>query len=77
LDQVDTEEMLLACGLLAASDRDNHRAVERALSHFLSLCYRNAFQHDEEICDSVRQELRVSTLRKVSDGPKPKPKQFR
>jgi hypothetical protein len=78
LDEIDTEEMLLASGLLAPADRDDHSAVERALSRFLSLCTsdRNAFQHDEEIYANVRTELRWSALRKVSDGP-PKPKRFR
>jgi hypothetical protein len=78
-DQVDLEEMLLASGTLAPADRDDTRAVERALSKLIRLMiedHRNAFQHDQEIYDSVRIGLRVSTLRKVSDGP-PKPKRFR
>jgi hypothetical protein len=72
LDEVDTEEMLLASRLLAPADRDDTGAVERALTRFLSRCildHRNAFQHDQEICDNVRIGLRVSALRKVSDGP--------
>ena len=71
-DQVDLEELLLASGTLAPADRDDHSKVEAALSRFLSLCildHRNAFQSDQEICDNVRIGLRVSALRKVSDGP--------
>jgi hypothetical protein len=75
-DQVDLEEMLLASGTLAPADRDDHSKVEAALSRFISLCiadHRNTFQSDEEICDSIRTELRLFALRK-SDGP---PKRFR
>jgi hypothetical protein len=76
-DQVDLEELLLASGTLAPSDRDDHGKVEAALSRFLSLCildHRNAFQSDREIYDTVRVGLCLSALRKVSDGP---PKRFR
>jgi hypothetical protein len=78
-DQIDLEEMLLASGTLAAADRDDHSKVEAALSRFISVCiadHRNAFQSDEKIYANVRIGLRVSALRKVSDGP-PKPKRFR
>jgi hypothetical protein len=71
LNEVDTEELLLASGTLAPSDRDDTRAVERALERFISLCildHRNAFQSDEEIRANVRTGLRLSALRKVSDG---------
>jgi len=72
-DQVDLEELLLASGTLAPSDRDDHRQVEAALARFLSLCiadHRNAFQSDREIYDRVRVGLCLSALRrKVSDGP--------
>ena len=73
LNEVDTEELLIASGVLGAADRDDTRAVERALERFISLCildHRNAFQHDREICDTVRVGLCLSALRrKVSDGP--------
>jgi hypothetical protein len=71
LNEVDTEELLLASGTPAADDRDDTRAVERALERFISLCivdHRNAFQSDEEIRANVRTGLRLSALRKVSDG---------
>src|SRR5262249_41407051 len=70
-DCVDLEELLLAAGTLAPGDRDDHGKVEAALSRFLSLCiadHRNAFQSDEEIRANVRTGLRLSALRKVSDG---------
>jgi hypothetical protein len=73
LNEVDTEELLLASGTLAPSDRDEPRAVERALERFISLCiadHRNAFQPDREIYDTVRVKLCLSALRgKVSGGP--------
>jgi hypothetical protein len=73
LNEVDVEELLLASGTLAPSDRDDARAVERALERFISLCildHRNAFQSDREICNTVRVGLCLSALRrKVSDGP--------
>jgi hypothetical protein len=68
---VDTEELLLASGTLAANDRDDTRKVEAALERFISLCiadHRNAFHSDEEIRANVRTGLRLSALRKVSDG---------
>jgi hypothetical protein len=71
LDEIDTEELLLASGTLAPSDRDDHGNVEAALSRFISLCianHRNTFQSDEEIRANVRTGLRLSALRKVSDG---------
>jgi hypothetical protein len=79
LDEIDTEELLLAAGTLAPADRDDHRKVESALAGFIRICildHRNAFQPDREIYDNVRIELCWSALRKVSDGP-PKPKRFR
>jgi hypothetical protein len=76
-DEVGLEELLLAAGTLAPADRDDHSKVEAALSRFLSLCildHGNALSSDREIYDSLRIGLRVSALRKGSDGP---PKRFR
>ena len=70
-DQVDLEELLLAAGTLSPLERDDHAAVERALTRFLSLCildHRNAFQSDREIYDTVRVGLCLSALRKGFDG---------
>ena len=77
LDEIDTEELLLAAGTLSPLERDDHGKVEAALARFLSLCildHRNAFQLDQEMYDSVRIGLCLSALRKGSDG---SPKRFR
>jgi hypothetical protein len=45
LNQVDVEELLIASATLAPADRDDHAAVEAALSRFLNLLiqdHRNA-----------------------------------
>jgi hypothetical protein len=72
-DEIDLAELLLASGVLAPVDRDDHAKVEAALSRFIRICildHRNAFQPDREIYDTVRVGLCLSALRrKVSDGP--------
>ena len=73
-DQIDVEEMLLAAGVLAAHDRDDHAAVEAALARFLRILiadhHGNAFPPDQGIYNTVRVKLCLSALRrKVSDGP--------
>jgi hypothetical protein len=59
---------------LSPLERDNHAAVERALTRFLAICianhYGNAFPPGRGIYDTVRVGLCLSALRrKVSDGP--------
>jgi hypothetical protein len=72
-DQIDVEEMLLAAGVLAPRDRDNHAAVEAALARFLHILisdhHGNAFPPGRGIYD-IRVGLCLSALRrKVPDGP--------
>jgi len=68
-DQIDVEEMLLAAGVLAPHDRDNHAAVEAALSRFLRILisdhHGNAFPPGRGIYDTVRVGLCLSALQKV------------
>ena len=75
-DQIDVEEMLLAAGVLAPRDRDNHAAVEAALSRFLRILisdhHGNAFPPGRGIYDTVRVGLCLSTLRKKVPGGPPK-----
>jgi hypothetical protein len=73
LDEIDTEEMLLASGTLAPADRDDHSKVEAALQRLLSILiadhHGNAFPPGRGIYDTVRVGLCLSALRRrVSDG---------
>jgi hypothetical protein len=81
-DQVDLEELLLAAGTLSPLERDNHAAVERALTRFLAICiadhHGNAFPSGRGIFDRVRVGLCLSALRrKGSDGPPKRPRPSR
>jgi hypothetical protein len=74
-DEVDLEELLISAGTLAASERDDHGAVERGLQRLLEVLIAdhqagNAFPPGQGIYDTVRVKLCLSALRrKVSGGP--------